>query len=546
MANYTSKILSNAISGLNAQQAMIGITANNIANVNTPNYSKRTMQLEARTANELATNARVGNGVTVGDVTRETNAFLERLVREAAGDVQAFNVHDNFLDRVESLFAFEGEHTTIGTALNAFFAAADDLAINPANIEMRANFIARGEDLVSAIKNTYEEIAGLQDEADQRICTEIETVNSITGQIANLNGLIKTKEASGSLAADERDKRDQLIQKLAEKLSFTITELHDGTVNISLANGFDLVSGTNSRELTVTKSPSFQGPGGAPPSLNGGQLSYIVFDYSKGAGTAEQDLTAILAAGQGSIGGLLQVRGTNAATNTSAFEGQGVLIEIATKIESITRSLLAGPGSLNATYLGDDLDPVTAGWQSSARDLDGNFPAAFGLFTVIGAADSNANGFPDIADLPGAGAGCYSRILQFAISKPRAVAAARIAAAGDPVAEGNGDNILALAAEGSVSRTLGVTESGYNFGGTLSEAYNEMVSRVGNYKNTSRVNTAVAEANLNTAQARRDEVSGVSLDEEFTNLIKYQSAYQAAARLVKVADQLFQEVVNII
>lgn len=538
MANYNSKIMQNAISGLNAQQAMLGVTSNNIANVNTPNYCKRTMTLEARTASQLASGVAVGNGVSIGEITRQTNEFLQKIVRESSGELQAYHVEDTYLERIEALFAFEGEHTTIGTTLNAFFAAADDLAITPANIELRSNFIARGEDLAAAISNTYNSLAELQEEADQRIVTEVDTINALTDQIADLNGQIKRRESAGALAADERDQRDALIEKLSEKLSFTATELDDGSVNITLATGFALVAGNTSRALSVGIVPT-GGTGTLPPALNGGQLNSIVYDYSNGDMTSVVDLTSTIKDGMGSLGGLLKMRGVCEADADKPFEGTGTLIELAGKIEAIAQDLLI---AANKTYLGDD--PSTVAWDPLARDLNNGTPSSFGLFSVPGVTDSGGDG-PTINDLNALGLASWASVLQFAVTDAEDVAAGRVASAAGTIAVGNADNIRAIAAEASVSRDFYVNNV-VAFSGTYSEAYDEMVSRVGNLKNTSRVNLAVAEANLTSAQSRRDEVSGVSLDEEFTNLIKYQRAYEASARLIKIADQLLQEVVNLV
>src|SRR5690606_36601387 len=101
-------------------------------------------------------------------------------------------------------------------------------------------------------------------------------------------------ERTGNVAADDRDRRDVLLQRLSEKLDFNMLELPDGTVTISLANGFVLVNGNENRELSVTNSPSFAN-GTLPPSLSGGVLNYIVYDYSGGNGTpAHVDLSNVI------------------------------------------------------------------------------------------------------------------------------------------------------------------------------------------------------------------------------------------------------------
>lgn len=542
MAGYTSKILNTAISALNAQQALIGVTANNIANVNTPNYVKRGLSLQARSASDVAGGVNLGNGVDIGDITRQTNAYLERILRQAAGNYQSAEVQDGYLDRVQALFPMDGATTTIGSAMNAFFAAAQDLAVNPANIELRANFITRGQELTSIIRDTYNSLAGLQSEADERIATELQTVNALTAQIAEVNGQIRAGESTGRVAADERDQRDALLQKLSEKMDFTLTELPDGTVNITLPNGFAIVAGEDSRALTFTQNPSFiTPPATAPKSLSGGVLGYIVYDYSEGAGTSEIDLTGMIADGGGSLSGLLQVRGVYPPAAASPFEASGVLVDVAKRIEGIAHDLLT---AMNAANLGPDRSGGGPVYVPSSGDLDGDLPPGFGLFSLDGGI-TDTNNYPDEADLTAYmtahGTSNLASRLTFALTNARDVAAARIHADGN-FYPGDGGNMEALAAEQDKVRIFNPSL----FSGNYAQAYDDMVTRIGNAKNVTKVSLSVADSNLIAAQNQRDEVSGVSLDEEFTNLIKYQQAYQAAARLIKVADALMQEVVSVI
>jgi flagellar hook-associated protein 1 FlgK len=428
--------------------------------------------------------------------------------------------------------------------MQSFFAAADDLAADPASIPLRSNFIQRAQEFVDSIRDTYGTIADLQAEADQRLVTEVQTVNSMVGQIAGLNGLIRAAEQSGGSAADQRDQRDELMRKLSEKVSFTSLESADGTVSISLANGFNLVTGTQQRTLSLTQSPSFA-TGPLPPALNGGLLNYVVFDYDPGAGTNQIDLTQTLQAGGGTIGGLLALRGYNDPTNTSAFDADGSLVEIASRVEGLARQLLT---AVNTTYLGPDRDGGTAVHNPSSGDLDGNTPSVYGLFsfTFSGSRDADGNGLPD--DLAALGVDNFASRLTLATTNARAIATARDSGTGAPAAAvfapGDGRNMLALSALQSQSFTYALGT--YSFSGTFDQQYNETVGYVGMRSNAVTLQADVAEDKYTTAQNSRDEVSAVSLDEEFSTLIKSQKNYQAAARLVRVAQDLLDQIVSLI
>lgn len=555
MTNFGAKILNNAVGALNAQQAIIANLGNNIANVNTPGYSRREVSLETNFGRGSGTAINVGNGVRVGSLDRVSDDFIERLLRESQGNFGLNGIQSEFLGRIEGLFNLTGDRLTIGSTLSAFFTSLDDLAANPASIELRANVLERAQDLTSTIRDTYNSLARLQTEADQRLVTEMQTVNSILGQIGQLNGRIQVVEQNGSgpEASDERDQRDLLLGQLAEKIGFNSLELADGTVSISLANGLSLVNGSTVRTLGTTTTPSFAS-GSLPPSLEGGVLSYIVYDYdTSGTSPAHVDLTQTLKAGTGSVAGLLALRGYNDSSNTTAFEGDGVITEIASRVEALTRSLLT---SFNSTYLGPDRDGGTAGHQPSSGDLDGDTPAVFGFFDFEfgGAKDRGGtpDGLPTSGDLDDIAANTttrnFSSILTLAVSNPRDIAAARDASSGPPAAavyaEGDNRNLLALLDLRTQQQTL--SSGSFSLTATWDQAYVETVTFVGNRSASVSVATSVAQSSLATAQARRDSISAVNLDEEFTRLIQAQKSYEASARMIRVADELLQQILQLI
>ena len=547
LVGYSSKILNNSVGSLIAQQAAIAVTSNNIANVHTPGYARRTIEFETRSGGKESGTLSVGNGVQANQVTRVVDSFVDRMLREATGENSGYAVENEFYNRLQAMFALDESAPTIGSTLTEFYNAANGLAGDPSSLELRANLIERGKDLVEAIKSAYATVADLQTEADNRIVTEIDEVNVIAGQIAKLNSEISAREATGNVAADERDQREELLKDLAGKIQYTLLEDSDGQVNIFIGKGFALVSGSTARSLETTATPSFAA-GAIPPSLDGQALHYIVFDYDSGAGTSHIDLTQALQSGSGSIGALLKLRGYNDPANTSAFSARGTLVDVASRIEAITRTLLT---SVNTTYLGaTDEDSGAAGFQPSSGDLDGNVPSVFGLFdfTYAGVKDSDGDGLPSSADLLATGIDCFTGILSFKPTDPRTIAAAVDADTTEGATvfpAGDGRNILALAAT-LRSTSLSFSQGSFSMTGSFDQAYNQTLTYVSALKSRAESNERVSEANLLSAQQRRDAVSGVSLDEEFTALIRFQKSFQASARMIKVADDLLSQIVQLI
>lgn len=544
MPNYSAKIFGNSVSGLKAQQALLAITSNNIANVNTPGYARRTANLETVIIGGN-TGIQVGSGVQVGDVVRNVDQYLESALREALGDKGSIGAEQTLLEKLNGLFNITGEQPTIGKALTSFFASMNDLAADPSSLELRANVVEKAQDLTIQIQTTYKAVASLQDEADDRIGTAVTEVNNLLTQIAELNGRIAQQTGPGGIAADEKDRQDVLINKLSEYLSFDRLEQADGQVLLSLSNGFPLVNGTEANQLEVTDTPTFA-TGAIPNSLSGGVLSFIVFNYGSSATPSHLNLTTAISRGTGELAGLLSVRGIAALSDTTPFQASGPLVQVASRIEAIARTLLT---SVNQTYLGPDANSAAAGFQPSAADLNGAVPATYGLFdfTYGGTKDVDADGNPD--DLAAiATISSYANIITTAFTDPARVAAARDLDPAAPfvVGPGDGSNAKAVADLERSSFTFSAGSGSYSLTGTFSDAYNETVTYVGN-KGAAAISRAnVIDRNLVTAQNQRDEVSGVSLDEEFTNLIRFQKAYQASARLVKIADDLMTQIIQLI
>lgn len=539
--NYGSRILNNAVSALHTQQAVIATTGNNIANVDTEGYTRRVVRITNRPEENSAA-LRIGNGVDVGEIQRYADEFLEGKLRSALSDKEKCATIDEFVSRVESLFDLTGESQTIGNTLTEFYSAIDDLSVNPSSTELRTNLLESARTLVSSITSTYNTLASLQDEVDARISNEVDTVNSIVKSLAELNTRISSIERSGiNRAYDERDQRDTLLLDLAEKIDYDLIENTDGSVTVSLANGFYLVHSGNYHELSLDKNPSFLKGNEPAESLSGGNLSYITYDYSYGEGTGDINLTNVIANGGGTISGLIAVRGLQSPTDTSPFQASGTIVEVASRIEAITRELLT---TFNQVYQGPD--PQNGKF---AVNLNGLKPFTFGFFTFDGAADVDGDMIATDYDLEhnAKNIKSFSRYLVCSINNAPDIAAGFTD--GDPVggvyefAPGDGRNLEAISnLKNDKTINFSVNPS-ISFTGTFEEAYHEMVNYVGNTRSRSMVYQSVSEDKYVSMLNQHDQVSAVSLDEEYTRLITAQQSYQASAKMIRVAQELFDEII---
>jgi len=546
MVQFTSKLLTSAVSSMTAQQALLANSSNNIANVNTPGYTRREIDIRNRSEPVSVDSVlRVGSGVQIGDIRRITNEFLETSLRSAGAKQGKAEVKNEYLSRIENIFALSGSQSSIGGALNNFFSSVNQVSLDPSNLDLRLDVLQRGEELVTTIKSAYEEIANAQAELDQRVSQEVDSINSLTRELANLNNAVGLREAAGVAAIDERDQRDVVLGKLSAKIGVKTLELPSGMVNVYLDNGFPLVSEGTSRQLTVTTSPSFA-PGQMPPSLGGGILSYVTYNFGTEAAPTHLDLTKVIKNGEGSLGGVLQLRGYAEVTNTSAFQADGELVQMAARIESLTRNLLT---AVNTEYLGADENPATTQHEASSGDLNGNPPPVFGLFDFdySGVKDVDGDGLPSLSDLTASGVDSFSRFLTLGFSSAAQFAAGRdsnTTSGALTIAPGDGSNAQAIA--GLRTQVQSFAVGNFSFLGTFDELYNSSVSTIGNLKSSAQIEYDVAKQSYSMTSVKRDEFSSVSLDEEFANVIKFQKAFQASARMIKTASDILETIVGLI
>lgn len=535
---------------LNAQAQSIRTVGDNIANVNTPGYSRRKAELVTSQATGTE-NLRTGTGVEVSRVVRQVDQFINSAYLGRVNDRASAELREQYLSRAEQPFALENAPGHIDYEMTQFFSALSDLANSPSDLPLRTQVLQKGESLVNAIRDTYNQVASLQRETDTRVYDVVSEVNTLSTQIADINLQIRSGETADQENLSLRDKRDQLLRDLSELVPIDTVETSDSQVLVSLKNGFALVKGSEVQELEVTTDPSFAPVGGYPRGLDGAALSFVVYDFNATAVDAHADMTSVLAAGGGELGALLRLRGVQATTDTDSFDAVGDLVDVATRIEVISRDLLT---RFNQTYLGpSDENGGTAYYDSTSGGLDDVGAAytatpVYGLFTFTGATDSDADGRPD--DLTAIGRSNYSSVLTFGVTNERQLAMAvdLDATAGvRSFAPGDASNIQNIAN----LRNAQVDYSTYGVGSyaattTIEGLYKETVGFVGGLNAQAKSEASVAKSQEDQVKQLYDSVSGVNLDEEFASLINFQRGFQASARLVRTSDELMTEVINLL
>lgn len=471
------------ISGLRAQQAAMNVVGNNIANVNTEGYSRKSAKLE--TANTVEG---FGTGVEFAALTRARDIILDRQARFEAGNVGRLNFLESAMSTLEAIFTevAGGGTTETGSifdidggaaltgALSRFFTAFQDLANNPESQATRAAVREEATLLTEQFRRIHGQLAVMKDDLDRELQNTTTAVNALTRQIAILNEqILAAKENVTDVAGDLDDERDRLIDDLSELLDVTALEQTDGTVTVTGATGEGVLLVDRDRSFDIEVRLILNPTGIASTNLV----------------TVKESNPVPVTTGK--LAGILEARDTQ----LPRFEDELNLLA-ATLVDRFNTQHAAGFG------------------------LDGSSGNTF--FQSIGTTAQ----LIEVSDT------VLNNLDKIAASGP---------SVGNPnVTAGPGDGGNALALSDVRLEKL--------FGGgtqTIEEFYADVVGQLG--AEARQVFTAAEGQRLvqNQVNERRENVRGVSINEEASQLILFQRAYQAAARVVTVVDQMMQSVLNI-
>jgi len=236
-----------------ASQTSLEVTSNNIANVNTEGYHRQEVVLEESLSLDLNP-GQIGTGVDAKEVIRHFDRFIENQYNIQAGEREMWDKLNQSLGDVEILFDESGSGGT-NAALAQFFQNWQDLSVSPDSQSMRTALLGNSETLVRTVNQTVSNLKDIQGQMDNYIAQDVERVNEIIDEIANINKQINIHEVEGQINANAlRDKRDKLVRELGEKMDIKYIDNGMGDVTILSKAGHTLVDGQDTFRL------AFEGP----------------------------------------------------------------------------------------------------------------------------------------------------------------------------------------------------------------------------------------------------------------------------------------------
>jgi flagellar hook-associated protein FlgK len=247
----TSVALNLGIEGLIAAQTALDTVGHNVANANTPGYSRQSVLLTAGPTVRIG-NHLVGNGVRADEIISVRDLLIDRRILVQRAAVARLGALSGGLADVEALFGEPGDGALSGQ-LSSFFGGLSSLSSNPADAVLRQDALRGATDLADRFHALRGGLQKLRNDAVSQIQAQVGRVNQLTGDITTLNRTIAATEIDGSQANDLRDARDEKLRALSDLIDVAVVERPDGSIDVS-SRGQILVTGTTRFEVESTTS----------------------------------------------------------------------------------------------------------------------------------------------------------------------------------------------------------------------------------------------------------------------------------------------------
>ena len=248
-----SSLINNAMSGLSAAQAALNTASNNISSYNVAGYTRQTT-IMAQANSTLGAGGWVGNGVYVSGVQREYDSFITNQLRAAQNQSSGLTTRYEQMSKIDNLLS--SKTSSISTSMQGFFTSLQTLVSNAEDPAARQALIGKAEGLVNQFRTTDQYLRDQDKQVNTAIKASVDQINNYSKQIANLNDQISrmTGVGAGASPNDLLDQRDQLVSELNQIVGVEVSVQDGGTYNVTMANGYSLVQGSNARQLAAVPS----------------------------------------------------------------------------------------------------------------------------------------------------------------------------------------------------------------------------------------------------------------------------------------------------
>ena len=554
--------LNTAKMSLLTHQIALDVAGQNISNVNNPDFTRQELNLEsAFPIQPGGSPGMIGTGVRATSIVRNFDQFLEsqRLVNKST--TAFWDAKQDFLARLEVVFN-ESSEEGLNSLFDKFFLAWQNLAFNPRSLTERTDVIAQGRSVASFYSKLNQDMKNLRQDLDTKITSSVTEINRLTTEIVRMNQIIHETEGANVNANDFRDKRDALIRELSQYVDVSVVEDSSNEVSVSLRGGRPLVIGQTAFTLSTQVRPDDAQASSVYWADSAGTQFDITSEIKNGSLAAWIDMRDTEFAGyidKLDLMAATMIRdinnlhssgfGLDGSTGQDFFSGLSVGVATNrnnTGAATIGAGTIVNPEKVNLhkfeiTYSGGNLSIVdkttgsTVATEAYTSGADINYFLTQGIQVAITGAAQNGDKYTLNAAQD---ASMNMAVAQAVLTDTNKVAA------GLTTDQGDGSNALRIAQIQS-SNSMNKPNPSASGTATFAEYYNSLVGQIG-VSGKEAMSTYNQQELINfELDNRREQLSGVSLDEEMVNLIRYQHAYQASARLVSVVDELLQTLLGL-
>lgn len=641
-----SGLLSVGTGALQANQVALQTAGHNIANVNTPGYSRQTVVLET-VQGQFTGGGYIGKGVEVATIQRNFNAFLTRQSALAGTTAAADSTRSDKLKQLEGLF--EGGKNGLGAAISNMLNAFSDVASAPTDLTARTVVLTQVDETAARMRATSLQLDDLQQGITQELTQKVSAINSLAQNIASVNEKIARAQGSGQPPNDLLDQRDQMVRDLNKYVQTTSIAAEDGTMGIFIGGSQALVLGNTAAPVSLVADEF-----GQPKSklaitrngqsmkldentLGGGEVSGLLrfqnTDLADGRNllgrltlavtTTMNDQHKLGLDMNGNAGGNLFTPMVFGANNVMALTGQASAASLSLSISdaskfaasdyaitfsapattpasgTITRqsdklitnfTLPALPTAQDITIDGLKISitgtPASGDrflikpFATSASDIRSEFssPRALAVASPVAASTGSSNkGTLAIVTLAAKaatvapttalasvsltfdGAGNFTRS---DTGVTTAYTAGMTITSGASVSPGwsltlkgapQANDIITVLPQpaanrnlntGNASAMMGLRDVPMFDGAVLTDGYAGLIAQVGIRAQGADYAASISSAIASNLERDRTSVSGVNLDEEAAKLLQYQQAYQASAKMIQIAQSIFDTLIQ--
>ncbi len=482
-------LLSVGKSGLFASKKSLEVTGHNLANVNTEGFSRQ--RVVQSTAIPNSTGGLItGSGVKVDEITRINDPFIDKRFNLASSGNQYYETRSDQLTQIENVFN-EIDNEGLNQILNKFFNSFRELANQPENETIRSVVRDNASMVIKDIKRIRETLDLQANSIDKKIHTSVTEVNQILHHIADLNDKIQTTESNKGETGDLRDQRDLALKNLSEYFKIHTYEDEKKRFVVSAQGIGTLVSGLSVQDLATVSMNKEQSSNNMS-----GSLEIILKDRPA------QRISDSFQSGK--LSSLTKVRNSD-------------LKKLQDDVDNIAYSFVQ---SVNAIH--------RRGFVNRHIDVDQNgTPVKYDKHGPT----TGINFFAEPLE-------AHNYANQISLSEEVQADLSNISAALSPNAPG--DNRVAIAiSKLQHEKILGDGTT------TLEEKYLQTIGNIGLETGKARLDAEQSRGILAQAKTMRERLVGVSIDEETANMVRYQHAYEASAKVMAAADDMFKTIISL-